>query len=243
MTSLSKDYMILFLENLGTFIENSKNTLSTFASINNFFGIQYKIVKNKEISSNIIIEILNKIIDKFIAGQCNTYEYSVLSENRIYNLFGYIINTHVEYSDENRLSKLLSTIEKLKQKEKIDFCINLLFQLYRIADNTVKSLIKEYVVQKQFIDFDNNNANFINLFMLNLSLQLLQIVQISDQLISDFEHFLETYSKNTFDWRFYQIQKQLSVLIKDDKRFQSCKTLIDKIIDNKKHDFLIPSQL
>ena len=121
--------------------------------------------------------------------------------------------------------------------------MNLLFQLYRIANDTVKSLIKEYVVQKQFIEFDNNNANYINLFMLNLSLQLLQIIEIPNQLISDFEQFLETYPKNTFDWHFYQIQKQLSFLIKDDRRFQSCKTLIDKIIDNKKHDFLIPSQL
>ncbi len=243
MTSISKERMEAFLDNLGSFIENSRNTLSTFSSINQFFGIQYTIVKNRNISSHIIIEILNKIIDKFITGQCNTYEYSALSENRISNIFGYIYNAHVEYSDENRTKNLISKIEKLKQNEKIDFCMNLLFQLYRISNNNVKSLIKEYVLQKQFINVDDNKSYFLNFLMLNLSLQLLQIFKISDELIYKVEEYLKKYPSNTFDWHFYQIQKQLNFLLKEDKRFKSCKNLIDTIIEKRQHDFFIPSHL
>lgn len=121
--------------------------------------------------------------------------------------------------------------------------MNLLFQLYRISNNNVKSLIKEYVLQKQFIEVDENKAYFMNLLMLNLSLQLLQIFKISDELIYKVEEYLKKYPSNTFDWHFYQIQKQLNFLLKEDKRFKSCKEMIDGIIEKRQHDFFMPSHL
>ena len=83
----------------------------------------------------------------------------------------------------------------------------------------------------------------MNLLMLNLSLQLLQILKIPDELIYKFEEYLKKYPLNSFNGHFYQIQKQLNFLLKDDKRFNSCKELIDGIIENRQHDFFMPSHL
>ncbi len=243
MIKLPEKMMSSFLDNLGKFIENSRNTLSTFSSINSFWGIQYNIVENKTIQPSIIIEILNKIIDKFLDGRCNTYEYTVLAENRIYNFFGYLNNNHVLYTDAKRVEKLINAIKKLQPKEKIDFCMNLLFQLYRISDENVKVLIKEYVSDKEFTSLKKDDDNFINLFMYNLSLQILKISSVSNKIISLFEEFIKNYSKHTFNSCFYQIQKQLDFLIKDDSRYKKSKDYIDEIVKNRKNDFLIPSQL
>ena len=235
--------MTSFLDNLGKFIASSRNTLSTFSSINSFWGIQYNIVNNKKIPDSSIIEILNKIIDKFLEGRCNAYEYTVLAENRIYNFFGYLNNIGVIYSDTKRVQNLIITIKKLKSKEIIYFFMNLLFQLYRISDESVKVLIKEYVSDKEFSNPKKDDNNFINLFMFNLSLQILEITNVPDKLIKQFEELIQNYPKHTFNSIFYQIQKQLDFLLKNDNRYKNLKDSIDEIIKNKEKDFLIPSQL
>lgn len=243
MTKIPERTMTSFLDNLGKFIASSRNTLSTFSSINTFWGIQYNIVNNKKIPDSSIIEILNKIIDKFLEGRCNAYEYTVLAENRIYNFFGYLNNIGVIYSDTQRVQNLIITIKKLESKERIDFCMNLLFQLYRISDESVKVLIKEYVSDKEFSNPKKDDNNFINLFMFNLSLQILEITNVPDKLIKQFEELIQNYPKHTFNSIFYQIQKQLDFLLKNDNRYKNLKDSIDEIIKNKEKDFLIPSQL
>ena len=243
MTKIPEKLMTSFLDNLGKFIASSRNTLSTFSSINNFWGIQYNIVDNKIIPTSSIIEILNKIIDKFLEGRCNTYEYTVLAENKIYNFFGYLNNIGVIYSDTQRVQNLIITINKLDPKEKIEFCMNLLFQLYRISDEKVKVLIKKYVSDKEFSNPKKDDNNLTILFMFNLSLQILKISNVSDKLIKQFEELIQNYPKHTFNSFFYQIQKQLEFLIKDDNRYKKLKDTIDEIVKNKEKDFLIPSQL
>ena len=121
--------------------------------------------------------------------------------------------------------------------------MNLLFQLYRISDEKVKVLIKEYVSDKEFSNPKKDDNNLTILFMFNLSLQILKISNVSDKLIKQFEELIQNYPKHTFNSYFYQIQKQLEFLIKDDNRYKKLKDNIDEIVKNKEKDFLIPSQL
>lgn len=243
MIQMSEDNVDKVIIQLNKFIQEAKNTLNTFASINSFFSLQYKYNKKNPVKTHTIIDMLNIIIDKFITGRCNGYEYTVISENRIPNLFGYMTITNAKYEDINRISVLINKIEDLEIKKQYDFCINLLFQVYQISNESVKEIIKNYVLQDKFTNIEMNKDNQLMFLILNLSLQILEITKLSDDFILLLENTIDTYPKNKYSSTIYQIICQVDFLSKKDKRFNKPKEKVDLLNKEIKQKFYFPSRL
>lgn len=242
MTKMPELELKTLLGYIKEFVEKANNTISTIQSINSFFGVQYNLY-NTDIAKDNIYEIINTTLDKFVLGQCNSYEFISLSENRFHNLFGYLRKQGSLYNDAHRVKNTIASIEKLEHKDKIVFCMNLLFQLYQISTDEVKKIISDYVLDEQFEEININKDCLINYFMLNLSIQLLKIRNTSDDFIKNLQEFLRNFPKHTFSSYIYHIKNQVAIIFESDKRYADIKDILDKMIEQKESDFIIPSQL
>lgn len=243
MCQLNQESLEIVMKSLNDFVQQARNTIAIFSSINGFFGLQYKYNKENAIDTKNIIDMLNIIIDKFVAGKCNGYEYTALSENRISNLFGYMTISKSKYYDIERIIKLTNSIDSLEIKDQFDFCINLLFQIYQISDKSIKSKISEYVLQDKFIHIENNRDNLLRFFTMTLSMTILNIKNLEDAEIKELEQYIDAHSKNTYSPALYNLKYQIEWILKKDKRLEKCKSKIDTLLFDIKKNFEIPSQL
>jgi hypothetical protein len=125
-------------------ITSSSTTIGTYEAINEFLAHQHSLFK-REIETEVLIKILNTVIDKIISKTAHGWDQHAILNGSINNLYSYIGVVKGEYTDKDRVCRLVSELKTYKLEEKRKFSRSLLYSIFNISNTNVRDIIKKFI--------------------------------------------------------------------------------------------------
>jgi hypothetical protein len=226
---LTNDETKEILTYLAKMVNDARNTMDIFETINLFFGRQFNLYHTK-FDGEKIIGLIESLLDKYIRGSCNLYEHESLAHNKIFNLFAYLEFLKNKFSNLGIIERLL---EKLtEQYEDITdltyIAQNLLLCLYQVSNEECQIKIKEYILSFQ----EKENPDVEGKLSFLLSLLQLNLINDFSSIANKLENHLEQQkSDKIVSSRIFGIKHQVETLQKNHSEFTNCITLLDELIE------------
>tara|TARA_B110000196_G_scaffold282455_1_gene263745 strand:+ start:909 stop:3713 length:2805 start_codon:yes stop_codon:yes gene_type:complete len=141
---LKDDYISTIMNSFSKIIASSSTTIGVYESINEFLAHQHNLFE-REIETDVLIKILNIVIDKITSKTAHGWDQHAILNGSIGNLYGYIGVVKGEYTDKDRVRRLVSELKNYKPEELRKFSRSLLYSIFNISDSNVRNIIKEFV--------------------------------------------------------------------------------------------------
>ena len=125
-------------------ITSSSTTIGTYEAINEFLAHQHNLF-GREIETAVLIKILNTVIDKITSQTAHGWDQHAILNGSINNLYGYIGVVKGEYTDKDRVRRLVSELETHKPEEQRSFSRSLLYSIFNISNANVQNIIKKFI--------------------------------------------------------------------------------------------------
>ncbi|MDO3386355.1 SIR2 family protein [Gilvimarinus sp. SDUM040013] len=125
-------------------IASDSTAVGTYEAINEFLAHQYELF-DRDIETDILINILNTVIDKIISKTAHGWDQHAILNGSIGNLYGYIGVVKGEYTDKVRARRLVFELESYKSEEQRKFSKSLLYSIFKISDESVRNIIKAFI--------------------------------------------------------------------------------------------------
>ena len=125
-------------------IASSSTTIGTYEPINEFLAHQYKLFE-REIETDVLIKMLNTVIDKITSKTAHCWDQHAILRGSIHNLYGYIWVGDGEYTDKDRVRRLVSELETYKPDDQRKFSKSLLYSIFKISNSNVRDVIKQFI--------------------------------------------------------------------------------------------------
>lgn len=125
-------------------ISSSSTTIGTYEAINEFLAHQHNLFE-REIETDVLIKILNTVIDKITSKTAHGWDQHAILRGSIDNLYGYIGVVKGEYTDKDRVRRLVSELETYKLEEQRKFSRSLLYSIFNISNSNVRDIIKGFI--------------------------------------------------------------------------------------------------
>lgn len=141
---LSDTHISKVMSEFSRLITSSSTTIGTYEAINEFLAHQHNLFK-REIETDVLINILNTVIDKITSQTAHGWDQHAILNGSIGNLYGYIGVVKGEYTDKDRVRRLVSELENYKPEEQRKFSRSLLYSIFNISNANVKNIIKGFI--------------------------------------------------------------------------------------------------
>ncbi|TCN85615.1 SIR2-like protein [Vibrio crassostreae] len=125
-------------------ISSSSTTIGTYEAINEFLAHQHNLFE-REIETDVLIKILNTVIDKITSKTAHGWDQHAILSGSIDNLYGYIGVVKGEYTDKDRVRRLVSELETYKLEDQRKFSSSLLYSIFNISNSNVRDVIKGFI--------------------------------------------------------------------------------------------------
>jgi hypothetical protein len=125
-------------------ITSSSTTIGIYEAINEFLAHQHSLFK-RVIETDVLINILNTVIDKITSQTAHGWDQHAILNGSIGNLYGYIGVVKGEYTDRDRVRRLVSELETYKPKDQRKFSRSLLYSIFNISNVNVRNIIKGFI--------------------------------------------------------------------------------------------------
>jgi len=125
-------------------INSSSTTIAIYEAINEFLAHQHSLFK-REIETDVLINILNTVIDKITSQTAHGWDQHAVLNGYIGNLYGYIEAVKGEYTDKDRVRRLVSELETYEPEEQRKFSRSLLYSIFNISNADVQNVIKRFI--------------------------------------------------------------------------------------------------
>jgi len=125
-------------------ITSSSTTIGTYEAINEFLAHQHSLFE-REIKTDVLIKILNTVIDKITSKTAHGWDQHAILHGSIDNLYGYIGVVKSEYTDKDRVRRLVSELETYKPEDQRKFSRSLLYSIFNISNSNVRDIIKKFI--------------------------------------------------------------------------------------------------
>lgn len=125
-------------------ITSSSTTLGTYDAINEFLAHQRHLFV-REIETDILIKILNTVIEKFISRTAHGWDQHAILNGSIDNIYGYIGEVKGEYTDEDRVRRLVSELKTSKPEDQRKFSRSLLYSIFNVSNGNVQKIINGFI--------------------------------------------------------------------------------------------------
>jgi hypothetical protein len=141
---LKNDHISTVMDRFSQLIASSSTTIGTYEAINSFLSNQHSLFE-RDIDTDILITIVNTLIDKIVYQKAHGYDKHAILSGYIDNLYGYIGVVKGEYTDEDRVLRLLSELKAYKPEDQRKFSRTLLYNIFNISNANVQNIIKEFI--------------------------------------------------------------------------------------------------
>lgn len=195
------------LEIINKILNEGKNSLTVFESINLFMGIQHNLHK-LEIDKEFLINMIETLINKLVYKKFTGHEYFALTRNELSNLYGYASLGKVAFENETIIDKLLTEVKTYPISDKIEITQNFILNIYDISNRKIKDKIKDFSLSIEIKEEKEDDK---------------RIVFENTLVIFDFKGFSKELKK--------AIEKYLEQF-KDGKRFSTLLYMLDSQIDH-----------
>lgn len=125
-------------------ISSSSTTIGTYEAINEFLAHQHNLFE-REIETDVLIKILNTVIDKITSKTAHGWDQHAILHGSIDNLYGYIGVVKGEYTDKDRVRRLVSELETYNPEDQRMFSRSLLYSIFNISNSNVQDVIKNFI--------------------------------------------------------------------------------------------------
>lgn len=141
---LSDTHISKVMSEFSRLITSSSTTIGTYEAINEFLAHQHNLFE-REIGTDVLIKILNTVIDKITSQTAHGWDQHAILNGSIDNLYGYIGVVKGEYTDKDRVRRLVSELETYKPEEQRKFSRSLLYSIFNISNANVRNIIKKFI--------------------------------------------------------------------------------------------------
>tara|TARA_R110001599_G_scaffold138085_1_gene317152 strand:- start:4308 stop:7112 length:2805 start_codon:yes stop_codon:yes gene_type:complete len=125
-------------------IISSSTSIGTYEAINEFLAHQHNLFE-REIETDILIKILNTVIEKFISRTAHGWDQHAILNGSIDNIYGYIGEVKGEYTDEDRVRRLVSELKTFKPEDQRKFSRSLLYSIFNVSNGNVQKIINGFI--------------------------------------------------------------------------------------------------
>jgi len=206
---LENIFYILSLQNLTNYqskailkqfkiiIESHKIRLDMYETINKFIEAQ------NDIEHNGLIEILELMINKFICVKWNYYDYEVLEKNYFYSPFKHLSNDKTfKYKNKILIEKLLITIQKYDEIQKIHLSKGFLMNLHLISNKKIQKMIKNFMLNIDTKKIKKDDSSKVSNYGLKLSfkvsLAIKNFIKVDKKLIKEIQNYPKKERDNIY---------------------------------------------
>lgn len=141
---LSETQISKVMNEFSRLINSSSTTIAIYEAINEFLAHQHSLFK-REIETDVLINILNTVIDKITSQTAHGWDQHAVLNGYIGNLYGYIEAVKGEYTDKDRVLRLVSELETYEPEEQRKFSRSLLYSIFNISNADVQNVIKRFI--------------------------------------------------------------------------------------------------
>lgn len=206
-------------------LSRKNNSIGMLDSINSFFGIQFNLYEPK-MDGDKLIELIEKLINKIVYRDFNGHEFTVISRNRIRNLYGYARESKIVYKNLTLINKLILEMNDLDICDRLNLSESLLLSIYEISDKKIKEIIKAFMLN---LNIENEKIEVEERIIFKLTLATNNFKKFEQKDIVELNDFFEQYEDGKrFSSLIYTIDDQINYLIKH-KKYLSLTTISTKI--------------
>lgn len=144
LLDLSGTHISKIMFEFSRLITSRSTTIRTYESINEFLAHQHNLF-DREVDTDVLIKILNIVIDKITSQTAHGWDQHAILNGSINNLYGYIGVVKGQYTDKDRVRRLVSEIETYKLEEQRKFSRSLLYSIFNISNDNVRNIIKRFI--------------------------------------------------------------------------------------------------
>jgi hypothetical protein len=203
-----KDVKRIF-EIINKILNEGKNSLTIFESINLFMGIQHNLYK-LEIDKEFLINMIETLINKLVYKKFTRHEYMALTRNELSNLYGYASLGKVVFENEVIIDKLITEVKTYSISDKIDIIQNFILNIYEISNQKIKDKIKEFTLSIEIHKEKEEDKRII----FENTLVIFDFKEFSKELKKATEKYLEQYKDGKrFSSILYMLDSQIDYLI------------------------------
>lgn len=141
---LKDDYISKIMNKFSQIIASSSTDIGIYEAINEFLAHQHNLFE-REIETEVLIDILNTVIDKITSKTAHGWDQHAILNRSIDNLYGYIQIVKGKYTDEDRVRRLVSELQTYKPEEQRKYSKSVLYSIFNISDANVRNIIKEFI--------------------------------------------------------------------------------------------------
>lgn len=207
-------------------ITSSSTTIGTYEAINEFLAYQHNLYERK-IETDILTNILNTVIDKFTSQTAHSWDQHAIFYGSIDNLYGYIGVVKGEYTDENRVRRLVSELESYKLEDQHKFSRSLLYSIFSISSTNVQNLIKEFIESI----ISQSKTKSIDDWEFELWSVAVDFKNFETEVTTKLDEYLEQFRDGrTFSSQLYSLQRLIQYLV-DKKKINALVELNRELFD------------
>lgn len=199
----------LILEIINKILNEGKNSLTVFESINLFMGIQHNLHK-LEIDKDFLINMIETLINKLVYKKFTGHEYIALTRNELSNLYGYASLGKVVFENETIIDKLLTEVKTYPISDRIEITQNFILNIYGISNQKIKDKIMEFSLSIEIEEEKEDDKRII----FENTLVILDLKSFSMDLKKATKKYLEQYKDGKkFSTILYMLDSQIDYLI------------------------------
>lgn len=208
--NLSEAHMTKVMSEFSRLINSSSTTIGTYEAINEFLAHQHILFK-RDIKTDVLIEIINTVIDKFTSRTAHGWDQHAILNGTIDNLYGYIEKVKGKYTDEMRVRRLVSELEASKPEEQRAFSRSLLYSIFNISNDNVRAVIKSFIEDISF----NSRITDIGDLEFEIWSVAVDFKDFEAEAIVRLDEYLEQFRDwHTFSSRLYDLKALTQYLVK-----------------------------
>lgn len=228
---LDKGQTDFVLQTFSKLLSSKQNTINTYESINYFFAYQYNLFECV-MKTDLLLDLIENIISKVVYRTASGWDDHVIKGGTFDNVYGYIEVNKGVYSNVSLVQKLTHELNDKELNEKISYSKTLLYSIFRIGNEEVKSIIQQYI--GDVISFSAKSESDHFEFMLwCVAVDFLD--DVTEEMLGNLEEHLEKYvDGKTFLGSFYNLKNLINFLIdkKSIKALEAAQKQLEQLIDN-----------
>ena len=204
----NKEDVKYIFEIINKILENGKNTLTIFESINLFMGIQHNLY-NLEIDQGFLINMIETLINKLVYKKFNGHEYIALTRNELSNLYGYASLENVVFKNDKIIERLINEVKTYPFADKIEITQNFILNLYEISNQNIKDMIKTFSLS---IEIKEEKEEYKRIVFEN-TLVIFDFKEYTSELKQETINYLEQFKTGrSFSSILYMLDSQIDYL-------------------------------
>lgn len=228
LLDLSTENESFIFDQIDLLLDLDRNNIIFFEEIQKFIVFRYN-DQRENISKAGVTKIIKKIIKKVSENNIGGYEKIAIINRGLPGIFSVAKNIGIEINDMETIKKLIDTISRYSDEEKIRASETILYDLFLISGECVKELLKNHIRDTPIQNLSEDKKIKFKLFLLATHIE--NIENESDLPLKTL-NLVRKYNNKKFYSEIYKLEGLLNSLVNncDLNQFKESLEIVNKTL-------------